>query len=298
MSRFRHRRCAWVLAATMAAGAIQAQDYSAHGPWPPGMLGSVQLLSGGSTLERYDLFPEDFRQLTPGSTLVPEELSGYGMRRGEWFFDAAPAFLIALGLHPFHNGEKPGPELRAGIHHASGTAGTLGWSRTDRVPVDTLYSTGGQYFVVDSTRSEEYQYRHQAERLGVEAAIVFRTSGPSRWSLFGGGGVGAGAVLNARTTVRHTVTTDVSYPYGSASRHTHEEREQRYRNQGGGWVTVQTVLGFAFRLARQGDFLRRMDLCFELRPQTITRFGGDLGSSISFGSQQMLGLRVRLYSEP
>lgn len=298
MSTLRHRRCAWALAGTLATGVVQAQDYAVQGPWPPGMLGSVHLLSGGSTLERYDLFPEDFQRLTPGSTLVPEELSGYDMWRVDRFFDAAPAFLIALGLHPFHTGEKAGPELRAGIHHASGTTGTLSWSRTDRVPVDTLFSTGGQYFVVDSTCSVEYRYSHQAERLGVEAAIVFRTTGPSRWSLFGGGGVGAGVVLNALTTVRHTVTTDVGYPYGSASRHTHEEREERYRNQGGGWVTVQTVLGFAFRLARQGDFLRRMDLCFELRPQTITRFGGDLGSSISFGSQQMLGLRVRLYSEP
>ncbi len=294
----RHLNFAWALSTVLLWAGAQAQDYSTSGPYPPGYWGSVQLLSGTSTVEQRDLFPDDFRSLTAGSDLVPDDLSDFSMRHGDMSADRAGAFLIALGMHPFHTGEKPGPELRLGLHYAGGTTDMLTYSRTDRSTVDTLSSSSGQLFFVDSVRLEEYQFRHQAERFGMEAVLIFRSANVSRWSLFGGGGLAAGALLNARTTVRHTVSTDVLYPNVQASRSTTEELADVFRESGGGWVAAQAVLGFAFRLARQGDFLRRMDLFFEARPQMLTRFGGDLGGSSSFGSQQMLGLRVRLYEEP
>jgi hypothetical protein len=190
---------------------------------------------------------------------------------------------------------RRGPELRLGLQFASGVVGTLDYERSLRFPLDTLVSPStGTVFVIDSIHTTQYSFRHSSDRIGVEGSLIFRTGGRSRWSMYGGVGLGFGARVNASTTLTRTEQGSVNLPGGGSQFESVSSREERYTNSGGAWCTVQVPFGFGFQLARHGDFLRRMDLFIEGRLGTLVHGSAELGTITSFGAQTLFGLRVRI----
>jgi hypothetical protein len=276
---------------------VRAQDDFVEQHDQRGRWGSVYIMAGPSTLERMDLFLQDYQLLAPGSALLQTDLGDHTLRR-RYGLDGvvSRAFSAAVGFHPFLQGDRRGPELRLGVQYSGGNVGGLAYERNLSFPFDTLSSPNtGQTFLVDSVTQSRYSMEHGAERVGVDASLIFRSGGRSRWSFHGGVGLGVGVVVNARTQVSHQFSTSVNYPGTSwYSGDIDLEEVEDYRNGNSAWFAAGAQFGLGFQLARQGDFLRRMDLFYEFRPQMIITAGDDLGGTTRFGNQWLFGLRVRL----
>lgn len=283
-----------VTAVLLIVAATQAQDDYVHAPIAAGPWGSAYLMSGLSRMESRDLVISDLRRLAPDAAMLDQDLAGFQQRSSWRSVPNTIALSLNVGTHPFRSADRRGPELRMGIQYASGVVGTLNYERNLRFPLDTLISPStGAMFVVDSVHTTRYSFSHSAERIGVEGSLIFRTGGRSRWSVFGGAGLGFGVGLNARTELNHEERALVISP-GNSRRESIASVEERHNNANGTWVAFQLPVGLSFQLARQGDFLRRMDLFIEERLGMLVQNSSELGGLTNFGAQTLFGLRVRI----
>lgn len=287
-----------LVAAMLMPAMVVAQDlYVVPNAAPISSWGSAYVMAGPSSVDGFELFMDDMKRLAPGSALLELDLSEHRRGVGDWIGGLPPvAWAANLGLHPFRNEARSGPELRIGVQYAGGEIGSLDFDLVREYPFDTLVSlTSGAVHYVDSVTWSQLSMKHQAERIGLDASVIFRSKESIRWTIYGGAGLGLGAVFNARTELDHVTGWEIRYPGNAWSDRREEVIEERYRNAGGGWFAAQAIFGVGFRLARRGDFLRRMDLFYEFRPQMLLTFGDDLGSTTRFGDQWLFGLRVRLH---
>jgi len=287
---------ALVFANVLLPSTVRAQaDYALPAP-TTGFWGSVYVASGGSSIDDRELLISDFRKLLGGTEFSEEDLAAYRQNRYSWGGSGrSRAVVLGVGIHPFRNDERSGPELRMGFTYVGGTAGRLGYDRTERYVVDTLMSSSsGITYFVDSTFSSRYDMGHDAERFGLDASLIFRSSGRSRWSIYGGVGLGVGARFNARTWVNKAEEGVVNYPGTSARFELLDTRYEQVDNSGGVWVAFNAPLGFGFRLSKRSNLLGRMDLYIEGRPGMLVQSSTEFGTITSFGSQSLFGLRFRL----
>lgn len=287
---------ALLLASVLLSNTMMAQvDYALPQP-STGFWGSVHLASGGSSIDDRQLLISDFRKLLVGTVFSEEDLGAYRQNSYSWGGSGrSRAVVLGIGIHPFRNDERSGPELRMGFTYVGGTAGRLGYDRTERYVLDTLMSSStGMVFLVDSTFTSRYDMGHDAERFGLDASLIFRSSGRSRWSVYGGVGLGVGARFNARTWVNKAEEGVVNYPGTSARFEMLATRYEQVDNSGGVWVAFHAPIGVGFRLSKRNNLLGRMDLYLEGRPGMLVQGSTELGTITSFGSQSLFGLRFRL----
>jgi opacity protein-like surface antigen len=262
--------------------------------------GSIHVAGGSYFVKDATLFRNDIAALVPILGLDDRNLMEYRFT-DETFATGLGVFEIAVGYHPFGDTERRGPEVRAGISYAGTQNLRAGLDRTTRAPYDTLTSsqTGDQTFV-DSVFSDRIRVQHTAQRVGLNAAIIWRSSG--RWSVYGGVGVAGGPVLNARTEVwqdgnrdvaeREESTDDVDLiaPWDLPLPNTSEV----YRNATGWWFSMYVPFGIDLQLARKKTFLSRVHFFIEVRPQLAHQGTPELGTRTSIGQQTLSGLRLEL----
>ena len=262
--------------------------------------GSIHVAGGSYFVKDATLFRNDIAALVPILGLDDRNLMEYRFT-DETFATGLGVFEIAVGYHPFGDTERRGPEVRAGISYAGTQNLRAGLDRTTRAPYDTLTSsqTGDQTFV-DSVFSDRIRVQHTAQRVGLNAAIIWRSSG--RWSVYGGVGVAGGPVLNARTEVwqdgnrdvaereDNTEDVDLIAPWDLPLPNTSEV----YRNATGWWFSMYVPFGIDLQLARKKTFLSRVHLLMEVRPQLAHQGTPELGARTSIGQQTLSGLRLEL----
>lgn len=262
---------------------------------PPFTWGSVYLMSGSSFLDERPMGIGDYRALMPDSKLLSEDLRGFFRERGERGNTAMQAVSLVVGHHPFARTTGLGPELRLGLQTAQGSVGELAYSRDVSFPVDTLVSPStGLTYIVDSVERVRYDLRHAYIRVGVDASLIFRTAGPSRWSLYGGLGVGFGVRMDTRTTVEREIERFVDFPDDPRLVKERIQDEEVVRSGSAAWFSMVVPVGLSFRLARREGFLHRFDLFLEGRSGTLFQGASVLGVS-NFGTQFLSGLRVRMF---
>lgn len=262
-----------------------------------GRVGSTYIGGGAFFTGEQPLFRQDLALLAPGSSLLAVDLSDHAFSN-EAYTEGAGLFQAGIAVLPFRKADHPGPELRIGFLYAGRGYRHAILQRTERAPYDTLTSsqTGEQVFV-DSVHTSTYWIDHSSERFGLDASLVWTTTG--RWSVFGGAGFCGGALLNARTEVYHTRMDGVEGapgPYVSPDhgRAYANSGTESFRNGDGWWLALYAPLGVDFRIARKGEFWSRMHLRYELRPQLAMEGLPELGSTTSFGSQMIFGARLEL----
>lgn len=257
--------------------------------------GSAYLMSGSSLLDEQPIAIGDYRALMPDSKLLSEDLRSFFRERGERGSTAMQAVSLMVGYHPFARDKGNGPELRLGVQTAQGAVGELAYTRDLRFPVDTLVSTStGLTYIVDSVERVRYDLRHAYVRIGVDASLIFRTAGRSRWSLYGGVGMGLGMRLDTRTYVEREIERFVDFPDHPRSAKERIMDEEVVRSGSAIWFSIVVPVGFSFRLARREGFLNHFDLFLEGRSGTLFQGSSVLGIS-SFGTQLLSGLRVRMF---
>jgi opacity protein-like surface antigen len=265
----------------------------------PSRLGSVYVAGGAFMAADQPIFRGDLAKLAPGSPLLAHDLADHQFMN-ERYHTGTPVFDVSIGILPFRTAERMGPELRLGLTYAGAMSNGAWLERTVRTPYDTLTSSQtGQQIFVDSVERSTYWIDHSAERLGINASLIWRTQG--RWSLFGGVGVVGGVVMNSRTDVSKTVWTGVEGPmtnwysaYGVPAAFGRNSPLESYRNGTGWWCAGQIPFGIDLQIARNNAFWNKMHLFYELRPQLLLQHLPELGTYSAFSLQSLIGVRLKL----
>ncbi len=254
---------------------------------------SISMGFGPNNITQPALLRSDVFLLT---ALEPESVADYALDprdRQEGSF----SFGISIGLLPFRKEDRRGPELRVGFIHAGWNDRQAILRRTIRTPYDTLVSVAtGEQFLVDSIHGSTYYILTQAERIGLDASLVWSTT--ARWSLYGGVGVMGGPSLNARTYVALHQYEGVAaagsnyanYPQGGVR----ESQNGATKGGTGWWMAAYVPLGLDFTLSRQHAFWQKMHLYYEMRPQLVVQGSPELDNTVGTGVLASLGIRMTL----
>ncbi len=257
--------------------------------------------------QMYNAIPStimDFTDLTPGSTILARDYSGfeyaeYGTTNGAGGFEV----MLGLGLR---NKEKTGyrqnAQLRVGLGYSSLSSLNANYHQNERKPYDTLVSnqTGNSVFV-DSVIYGDLNMYYNTDNVRLDVSMIFRTTGVSRWSLYGGVGLRANYSFNGYTSVNYNVQRGTEqerqdyngyYGYGTDYETVEGENEIFKSNSGSFGAAVYVPLGADVRFGKTSEFWKKIHLFGELRPgidfSNIPNYGSTTQGFIQFG----LGVRV------
>ena len=253
----------------------------------------------------------DFQTLAPNSELLNQDFSGYNS--GNFYssgfgmgMNANRQVTMMIGMN-FSDKDKTtitgNPHFRLGLSYRSGSLISGNVSRTDRFTFDTLTSSGGTAYTVDSVFNNNYSMSYSTQQLHLDASLIFRTSPERRASLFGGIGVMAGMGINSRTAVDYYQSrgTIVNYPsyqndnfgmYVSNGAMTYDSETIRNKSVFG--VNVYVPMGLDLRLCNRNEFWKRVHLSLEMRPGLSLISSPELGLLTSFTSFHGLGMKIFL----
>lgn len=254
---------------------------------------SISIGFGPNIIDQPDLLKSDVLKLVP---LYPENVADHEMdpwdQQQETF-----SFVMSIGLLPFSKEDHRGPELRLGFIHAGWNERHATLRHTVRTPYDTLVSAAtGEQFLVDSVHGTTYSISTKAERIGLDASLVWSTTG--RWSLYGGVGVMGGPSFNARTYVElenyeglaTAQGSSSNFPQGSLRKSTYEV----FKGGTGWWTAAYFPFGIDFTLSRKHPFWQQMHLYYELRPELLIQGSPELDSTMGTGLLANFGIRLTL----
>ena len=276
-------RTALAAACTAALPALQAQG-----------IHSVSMGFGANGTSQQALVLDDVVRLTSldRESLAGHTLTSYDDGRMESF-----TFGMSIGLLPWRNEDRDGPELRLGFIHAGWNEGFAMLRHEVRTPFDTLVSTvtGAQY-PVDSVHGSTYFINTKAERIGVDASLVWSTKG--RWRLSGGVGLMGGPTFNANTKVVKEVYEGVADAGNQYSRYNMQvgqvNERTTFKGGTGWWVAAQVPLGLSFTLGKENPFWKQLQLYYEVRPQLLCQGSPELDSTMGTGVLSQFGMRLSL----
>ncbi len=282
------------------------------GACPMGLMGQVEAgpasrwgfahVAGGNYAEPFTaLLPADIERLANNSPLLSSMPEGYLFNNHpgsvpEPGAGSVGVFAGGISLFPFMR-QRSGPELRLGLFATAPLNMRASYDRVARVPIDTLASAHtGAIYLIDSMHWGHYQISFQYRILAVQAALIWRM--PTRFSLYGGIGMGAGLIHNTRTEIHHTAGHFFSPGYGPPDGRPASGREQEaaeWHPDGTGlWLQWHIPLGVDFLLHRMHPFWRRIHLFSEVDPQLRHAKLSHTGAVWDIGSLHYLGLRVEL----
>lgn len=195
-------------------------------------------------------------------------------------------------------------QLRAGLAYNS--AELLGASTyaTGQKTFDTIFDRNNEpFFVKDSLFYKSQVMRLGAEECRLNISLIIRSKPDTRFSVFAGIGLTAGFSFNNGVYTSNYEGRNVNYRfvddlpgqhgyysyYGFASGKTEEWKLKNYIVWG-----AQLPLGINYRLSNKNEFLKKMQLYYELNPSINIRYLDMPGKMVHSGIQSSLGLRMKL----
>lgn len=265
-------------------------------------------LTGGfvmSTLPAWGI--SDFQMLTTNSQLMDTDFAGYETYNN--YSQNAPmnsmrnkqvSMMIGFSFSDKEKTKMKGnPHLRIGLTYRSGDLLSGFATRTDRYTFDTLSSSGGSTYTVDSVANNTYRMNYSSQQLHLDVSVLFRTAPERKASLFGGIGITSGVGLDSRTDINYVqdLSTVVNYP-------SHQEymgvkggnvgQNEANKNEMAYGFSAYVPLGLDIRLGNKNEFWKRIHLSLEMRPSLNVFISPELGTLTTFSSYHGLGMKVDL----
>lgn len=212
-----------------------------------------------------------FKSLAPKSELLKRDYQGFGERFS--FFDDLGEVSSSFAVYatsPIDKGSlsKLSPQWRFGIRHLQNSGLTYSREKSDYFRVDTLTSTSGDRFYVDSLSQQTLEVSYQRQEIMLDAAFLISTNPASRWSLQAGLGLNFGFAYQARTDINYIIRSDFDNEAGFYYRDSDEKWEsESFSNKLGISTAIYMPFILDFRIARRGGFFSRSHLYVEYRPE-------------------------------
>jgi hypothetical protein len=267
----------------------------------------VQDFSVLPTMQVFNATPatlNDFNELAEGSMLLARDYSGFN-RSDFGATNGAGGFEVMLGMglrNKDKSGYRQSAQLRVGVGYSSVSSLSANYHQDERKPYDTLVSsqTGNSVFV-DSVTHRNLSLNYNTDNVRLDVSMIFRTTGVSRWSLYGGVGVRANYSFNGYTSVNYYEQKGTEqerqdfngyYGYGLDFEDSQSENEVFRSNESSFGGAVYVPLGVDVRFGKTSDFWTKIHLFGEVRPgldfSNIPTYGSVTQGFLQFG----LGLRV------
>ncbi len=250
----------------------------------------------------------DFNLLAPNSEILNQDFEGFDQynsfifnRRGN---NSNSGLYVGLRLNNFNkNNFLRAPVLRLGINHEVFSVTGTSLYNDIRIPYDTLTSSQtGNVTYVDSLLSTTVNMNYFSNKLAFDAAMIFQTTDAYRFSFHAGIGVNAGLSYNNRTEiVQSKDNSTVSYENNNGSNYFSSYyggfgsyQTETITNKSGFFFSAYVPLGIDFRLGKNREFWKHINLFVETRPsinfqsipevrtQTSVRFSGNLGFKVTW----------------
>lgn len=267
-------------------------------------------LTGGfvmNTLPTWSI--SDFQTLAPNSQLMDTDFTGYdtystyhygGPMNSNMNTNKQVSMMLGFSFSDKDKTKMKGnPHLRIGLTYRSGELLTGNAWRTDRYTFDTLSSSGGNEYTVDSVFSNNYRMNYSSQQLHIDVSVLFRTSPERKASLFGGIGITTGVGLNSKTNIDYNqqISTTVNYPsYQEYSGHhgSYTYQSDAVKNETAYGFSAYVPMGLDIRLGNRNEFWKRIHLSLEMRPSLNVFVSPELGTMTTFASYHGLGMKVNL----
>lgn len=266
----------------------------------------LYLLSGVNNALTNNATLNEFRELAPESALLSNDFNGF--RRQGWGWENMSYFdnqieNIMLGIE-FGNKDRtayrPNPQLRLGFSYYNSTLLQESLVREDRYTYDTLVSQrNGEIAVVDSISRQQYDIRYYSEQIRLDVSLLFSTNPEARWTLFAGVGITAGFSLNSGLEMRYGRSSwqETTFPndrvYYNSGTWEYEEETEDIKLDGNFGMSIHFPMGVGFRIGKEREFWKRLQLFYEARPGLNINTIPGYGTVNTIGGQHGMGLRVR-----
>lgn len=244
----------------------------------------------------------EFKKLAPGSQLLKMDLSQFD----EYIYDYnSPGYTVgaAVGLR-LRNSEgtayKRSPMLRLGLTYRNHEPYSIDYADGIVTRYDTLKGNHGEVFYMDSVVSKLLGMEYRTNELRMDISMTFCTNPDARWSLYGGGGISFGWLFNNYTKLHYSETDAIQmtrseggeFLYHDYDSDYYHSRTESFNNKNGFSASVFVPVGVDFRIARRGEFFKRLHLFVEFRPGINFTSIPELESSTRFFMNTNFGLRV------
>jgi len=237
-------------------------------------LRNVYLSTGALNIGGRSASLSELRNLAPSSSILQSDLSGY---EGNIFYSERPALNVGLAAgfrFRYRDREKDlsGPEFRIGLNTGGVSLLFSSFSKTDRVPVDTLYSNRtGEAFPVDSVSYHSVSIDLLRKYLNADIAVIFRSKNFLGLSIFGGLGVQSGYSFENVLRVRSLSSSRLESvsPFNGQEvlsfHSSYRYKEEQLSTSNTFSFGIYIPAGLNVRLSSQSSLLQMVNFYYEVR---------------------------------
>ncbi len=239
----------------------------------------------------------DFRVLAPQSNLLQHDYSSYD-KYPNYLYTPSFTFISSIGIQINQDKKRRiKPYIRLGIRYNSNQMLSGSYNYFSRFPFDTLYSSQtGDTIIIDSVISNSINATYDSKQLGIDVAILFRTTPTARWSLYSGIGLAASVSISASTKIgfiSNRFTEDHSGNHDFYPGYTYQPyRQEIIRNKSNYSMRAYIPVGIDWRVGKKSKFLNHLHLYYEASPTLIYTNIPELNHYLSAHITQSLGLRI------
>lgn len=245
---------------------------------------------------------DDFKKLSPNSTLLPDDLSDFNTSS----YNANSGALGTAVLLSFKfrdesgTAYRPNPELRLGISYNYSRSMYNNAYKEDRFAHDTLISVKtGERTAVDSVSYTGYDMNYSTQFVRLDASLIYRTNPKARWNFFAGVGATVGVSVSSQTNINYyqhyyiQPNDNESSIYINRSGYDGEFESETTRNESSMAYSAYIPLGLDFRIADKSEFWQRVHLFYEMRPTIDFLSIPELNTYTTVAWQHGFGVKVQ-----
>ncbi len=159
---------------------------------------------------------DDFRRLTPGSTLLLHdfEIDRYNQPAGRGAHLTYSGFIGIQPGKPVSPYRYYQPVIDLGFVYLEESGHSLYLFESDTIRSDTMTnSQNGQSYFIDTISSKRYNMNYQWKQIRIDAALIFRLIKVKRLTATMGIGLNVGISFNQRTWISYRTKEYISWDY-------------------------------------------------------------------------------------
>ncbi len=271
--------------AAFAQSALKAGDFSAS-------LGAQTFTANGNG------GIAEFRNLFRDNTIIPLDIDTYTESAGLSFGGSG---IVSLATSFYwkkkdQTEHTPNRALRLGVSFFGSYALHNSYYKTTETAIDTLYSSGGKAYPIDSVNFKSISLNSLSQNLVVDAALIFRTTSSKRWTLYAGMGMQLGLSVNPYAQVTMLEYNETELRDGGSLEN--EYRETTFTTHSRSLpsslvASLYVPMGIDWQTGVKSEFFKQMHLFAEMRPSLLFSRGIVEGMDTNPGISGQLGVRIQ-----